>query len=42
MAKDLEGLPLVFRTEEGVIKTIKLGLSDKFAGLLGVSPSSDN
>ena len=37
LAKALEGLPLVYRTEEGEIKSIELALDKRFAKLLGVT-----
>ena len=36
--KALEGLPLVYRTEESVLKAAEMGLDKKFAALLGLMP----
>ena len=35
--RKMEGLPLVYRTEEGEIKSIELALDKRFAQLLGVT-----
>jgi ABC-type Fe3+ transport system substrate-binding protein len=38
LSKALEGLPLVYRTEEGIIKSIDMGLEKRFADILGARP----
>ncbi len=38
LSKALEGLPLVYRTEEVVMKTAELRLVERFAKILGVTP----
>jgi iron(III) transport system substrate-binding protein len=38
LSKALEGLPLVYRTEDVVMKTAELKLDSKLAGVLGVTP----
>ncbi len=38
LAKTLEGLPLVYRTEDVVLRVIELGVIDRFAKTLGVTP----
>ena len=37
MAKYLEGLDIVYRTEDVELKAIEMGLSDRFAKILGVT-----
>ena len=41
VAKALEGLPLVIRTEEGEKKAIEMGWDKKFSNILGVTPAGD-
>jgi iron(III) transport system substrate-binding protein len=36
-AKLIEGLPMIFRTEEGNIKAVEMGLTEKFAKILGLT-----
>ncbi len=38
LAKALEGLPLVYRTEEGEIKAVDMGLEKRFSKILGTRP----
>jgi ABC-type Fe3+ transport system substrate-binding protein len=38
LSKALEGLPLVYRTEEGEIKSVDMGLDKRFAKILGATP----
>ena len=33
MAKELEGLPVVYQTEEGIVKVIDMGLDKRFGKL---------
>ena len=40
-SKALEGLNLVYRTEEGIIKAGEMNLEKKFADILGVTPGGD-
>ena len=37
MAKELEGLPVVYQTEEGIVKAIDMGLDKRFSKLLGLA-----
>jgi iron(III) transport system substrate-binding protein len=38
LAKALDGLKIVYRTEEGTIKAATMGLREKYAKILGVTP----
>ncbi len=41
LAKSLQGLALVNRTEEVILKVVDLGLDKRFAGILGITPGEE-
>ena len=41
VALALEGLPLVYRTEDVVFKAVEMGIEEKFTKILGITPGAD-